>query len=983
MVAIAETAEALLPAASPRLLRYRQLLSGARFDAAAYFGSFARWMPFRLGESKADASIPYVLADELVESSQVAAQEFLALVKRRKEGEPAREMAMYLESQPKRLPPWRLFPGRLGEGSYLASVAARALRMDPLLDAGLVEAWLSRGTAANLFVEQLHALASQALEADLNSGVDLPYLYVLTLAASSLVEDLKQHAKAAQIRGVSYDRLEKALGFLYYVTIDELFDRLLQPLPGRGLPFETESYALRVRVALNPLAFCSIRKSVLFNDLNPYAISTPWAATLEPLFADLMGPNADPRGIETRLQKLILSESGLADAAVAQGRLAHMREAVLSFLTRFDAYDANVTAALVASASRDEDLAQLPRQSKEILAAVAPLSHRRLGPHEAAALQHLREALTGEVDRARLVSFATIGFIASSLDRLVVDQLDQARARLRDRRTELSPQRRQQEYDQGTLYRFAADGLPFLRSANRSNQGHLFIDLKGFTQRTYRAKEVVMAEFMRSEFYAPILRAARAHLATPGPDGQPALTLQNLLGDAAVFSGDVRALVRLARDIQQHLAGYAEKLRVRMGPVAAEAEQRMMTVRAEADDAILKLQTEQSMLDAELARKRSLTPAAQEELLWDLYARRAFALEKRRTDAELSGAGAEAERLLRAESQLQQERAALTESLEVLTGSERQAHIDERICAPERIRRGEIQRELASAAENTRVMLRALEDEARSASGFGLEAGLFVTYGAAAERVELDDPAFGAVRVAIAEKINEAARGTARSAPIRAKLEALLERARTRKPSMELPFFVYVDQTYSFVFSPELTSLVDAAIAKKDPTQAAELSRMLAEGVQHDVARMMGKPDPAAPGLLTVLNDIYNVGEAFSEEALEAFLRETRSTRFAFRRGLSAAELHPDFRERFLFTDDAIQLCISLPLSGDLADTLIFRLAGHVHFRGFEAKRATAVYELLRPNSGFVKLLAHHHLRTWVSDARSGAAMGRPGSNPG
>lgn len=971
VVAAVPPAEPLNLAAAARLVRYRQLFGGARFEPATYFGSYPMWLPFRLGESQADAAVPYVFSDELVLAAEGAAQELLDLLRRRKEGEPSSEQAVFLETQPRRLPPPRLYPGRLTEGSFLFSVAARGLRSDPLLDAGLVEAWLSRGTHAALFVELAHGLVSQALETDLNGGVSTPYLYAVALAFAELVESLKRFPKAVQIRGVSYDRLEKAVGLAFFIVLDELFERVLQPLAGRGLPFETDSYALRVRLALNPLAYCSIRKSVLFNDLNPYASSTEWTSTVEPLFADLLGPDSDPRGMESRLQKLLLSQKQLAEAAESAGRVQYLREAVLEFLTRFDAFDADLTAKLVASVSRDEDLVQLPRHAKELLAQTAPLQHRKLGPLEQRALSALRASLRGEFDKARLISFAAASFLALTLDRFAVEHLDHARARLRNRRGEFQPARIEAEYQEGKLYRFAGGGQPFLKSASRVSQGHLFIDLKGFTQRTYRAKEVVMAEFMRQEFYAPILRAARVQLAQPAADGQPALTLQNLLGDAAVFSGDVRALVRLARDIQQHLASYAEKLRARMGPVAAEAEAKARSVRGEAEEKALRLQTELSMLDAELTRKRRLPSEKQEELLWDLVARRAFALERKRSEAELAGLGAEADRLRKAESALLQERQLLDQSLGKLSGPERQALVDDRICAPERQRRAEIQRELVTLAEATRVQLRALEEEARSASGYGLEAGLFVTFGAAAERVEFDDPAFGTVKVAIAEKINEAARGTARAAAIRQKLEALLERARQRRPHVELPFGVYVDQTYSFVFSPELTALVDAAVNGKDPQSAREVAQQLADAVQADLARMMGRPNPSAPNLLTTLNDIYNVGEAFSEEAVEAFLRETRATRFAFRRGLTTNELHGDLRERFLYTSDNLELLISVPLSGDLSDALIFRLAGHVHFRGFEAKRATAVYELLRPNSAFMKLVAQHHLRGWVNEARA------------
>jgi hypothetical protein len=967
----------LIAPAQPRLVRYRALLGGARFDPLAYFGSFPAQLPFRLGESQADATVPYVLAGDLIVAAEAAAAELLDLLKRRKEGEPPPDKAIFLEHAPRRLPPARLYPGRLTSGSFVHAVATRALRADPLLDAGLVEAWLGKGAAAAGLIESLHALLSQALEADLNAGATTPYLYVVALTLAEQVEALKRFTKTATIKGLSYDRLEKALGLLCFFTFDELLERLLAPLPSRQLPFETASYAQRVRMALNPLGYVSIRKSIVAQDLNAYSVSAAWAARLDPLLTELLAIDPDPRQVERKLEVLLQSDASLRAGAEAEGRVQLLREATLGFLGAFDAFDPELTAALVAVAVDDKQLATLGARTKELATRMAPLDRRKLDVHEVRALSTFRAALRGDADRPTLIRFASTGFLALALDRFAAVHLDAARARMRNRRAELQLPKLEAEYQQGRLYRFGP-GKPFFRAASVTNQGHLFIDLKGFTQRTYRAKEVVMADFMRVEFYAPLLRAAGALMYEPGVAGPPRLTLQNLLGDAAVFSGDVRALVRLARDIQLHLAGYAEKLRAKMGNTAAGAEDKARSARAEAEEKALHLQMELSMLDAELARKRSLSVDAQEELLWDLYARRAFQLERKRSEAELAGLGADAERLRKAETMLAEERGLLDAALEELDGPDRRGHIDERICAPERARKGEITRELASLAENTKVLLRALEEEARSASGFGLEAGLFVAYGAMAERVEIDDREFGLVKVAIAEKINEAARGTARAGPVRAKLDAQLEKARTRRPQVELPFSVYVDQSYSVVFSPELTALVDAAVSERDPDKVREAARLLADGLEHDVNKVAGLSDARGPGLLTVVNDIYNVGEAFSVEAVEAFLKDTRSTRFAFKKGLSISELHPELRERFLFTSDTMELIVSVPLAGELTDALIFRLAGHVHFRGFEAKKATAVYELLRPSAKFTRGIMQAHLRQWLNDARASVPLIRP-----
>ncbi len=954
-----------------RLADFSRLFSAARFDPVIYFRSFPSWLPFKLGESVADASIPYVLSGDLAEVTEQAAADILDLFKRRREGELPREVTIAFEEQPRKLSAFRPYPGRLAESSVLHAVVERALRLDPLLDAGLMESWLSRGAPGGRLVEALYALYNQAVEADLASGASTPYLYVVALALVEQVESLKRLAKAVQIRNVGYERLEKAFGMAFYAVFATLLERMLEALPSRQLPFEVETYSLRIRLALNPLLFISIRKSVLINDVNAYGITARLADVLDPVYGELLDQEPDPRGIERRLVRHLQEETSLGDLAEAEGGQQLLREAVRGFLARFDAFDEDLTGLLIPTLARDDELGALRERAKEVLGRLGPLEGRNLNAAESTALQDLRQALRGAFSREVLIRVAAQSFLTLALDRFAAEHLDAARGRLRNRRQEGPVERLEAEFAQGKLYRFGGDGRPFLRQLTRAQEAHLFIDLKGFTQRTYRAKEVVMADFLRSEFYGPILKAAGRYLAGGTPDGQPILVLQNLLGDAAVFSGDVRVLLRLAREIQQILVTYGEKLRQRLGSVATEAEAKKRALNVDAEGTARRLRAESTQLDAELGRKRRLGATKQEEALWDLYARRLFALERRRSEAEAAGLGNDVERFRRGETLLREERRLLEEAMTDLPVDERRARVDERLCAPERLRLAEIARELQGLKENTRVALRALDEEARIAGGHGLEAGLFVTYGAMAEVVTLDDAGFGSVKVAIAEKINEAARGTARSSHIRAKLDALVEQARVHNPALGLPFNVYVDQTYSAVLSPGLTQLVDAAVAERDANKMREAARQLAENLVQDMTRMVGQGEARATPFLTVLNDIYNVGEAFSVEAVDAFISGTRTMRIAVRKGLSVADLHPDFHQRFVFPTDALQLWISVPLSGELGDAIVFRLAGHVHFRGFEAKQATAVYELLRQDSEFSRLLAQHHLRDWVIEARA------------
>src|SRR5438132_6200992 len=96
--------------------------------------------------------------------------------------------------------------------------------------------------------------------------------------------------------------------------------------------------------------------------------------------------------------------------------------------------------------------------------------------------------------------------------------------------------------------------------------GHLFCDVKDFTRRTAFLKEAVVADFLSREFYSPILTAAARHYRGASHLGdRGGITLNNLLGDAITFSGDVVALVELAQDIRTAVQSYSRRLEAEAG----------------------------------------------------------------------------------------------------------------------------------------------------------------------------------------------------------------------------------------------------------------------------------------------------------------------------------------------------------------------------------------------------------------------------------
>ena len=117
-------------------------------------------------------------------------------------------------------------------------------------------------------------------------------------------------------------------------------------------------------------------------------------------------------------------------------------------------------------------------------------------------------------------------------------------------------------YEAGRLYRFGTSVKPFLNRFTQAEQvGHYFIDIKDFTRQTSMLKEDVMADFIRREFYEPILAIASEHYhGLPQLADRGGIYLNNLLGDAVSLSGDIVSLVKTSRKDSCTLGSLCTKL---------------------------------------------------------------------------------------------------------------------------------------------------------------------------------------------------------------------------------------------------------------------------------------------------------------------------------------------------------------------------------------------------------------------------------------
>jgi hypothetical protein len=306
-------------------------------------------------------------------------------------------------------------------------------------------------------------------------------------------------------------------------------------------------------------------------------------------------------------------------------------------------------------------------------------------------------------------------------------------------------------------------------------------------------------------------------------------------------------------------------------------------------------------------------------------------------------------------------------------GQEELKDIFRLVCSDERGDLERLRQLLKESYEKESGLNKAYETEIASGQEGEIEYGLFISYGDAAENISFEDPFWGQMNVAIAEKLNEAARGTGRNPDIKKKLDVLLRNARRAKgiPSLAYPFSVFIDKSYGLSFRSDLSNMVERALQDGDAGMAREIMEIASALFMKDIKKRISGLGDAGWETLTYFNDIYNLGEALSEEALKAYLREISPFQHSFEKAIKTSELHPDIQERFFFPSSELKFFFCVAKEEGQLEFDLFRYVGELVFKGFEIHQATAVYEIVRKNSAFYHLLEKHHLTEWYQQARA------------
>jgi hypothetical protein len=872
------------------LSRLRKLSAGrAMSDALRLDGNALR---FHLGTSLADLRVPVSLAPSLLQPFGAAVRDLVFLLARRHRAlfkQTEQDQLLLLEGfDAKAARPVSFIPPSQVRGEGVRRAFLEAPELHPSLDSGLFASWIAAGRPGRSLVGALNAVLRRAVVEAQGADKAEPTPYLVLLAFRRLAAQLPAMVRRIPL-GRAGPRPFQGAAAMGLLTAARLAAR-------EAAVLESPSGAL-CEAALQPLAWLGGAKQLpgsgcvayglAFEEpvhrLGLYAHKVTHGAGAESLTQDAM------RELESSEEAQRKAERAYTVAAVRADLLTVLRLAE-SARTPPVGLDPAGLAQLYGLPGHLERTLTMPERRNDLhamarsaakAATQAPARNALLSI--ARVCKEFRDDAPGLFPEQDVRAAYAKAVVSLATDAALEKMLEHVETSIFHR--EEGEEENEAEYERGTLYLVGVAERPILRGRAKAAQiGHLFCDVKDFTRRTAMLKEAVVADFLSREFYTPILTAAaRHHHGADHLRDMGGIYLNNLLGDAVSFSGDVSALVALAHDIRRALQSYGRRLENESatGTVSrsiAAAEERYAGRRA---------QVQQSIADAEDAQRRGVLDRSGEE---------------------------------------------------------------------PRTRIVRLQSELRRISEER-------ESELSLAQGEKLEAGIFISYGAAPEVARFDDHVFGSIKVAIAEKINESARGTARNASVRARVETLLRQERGAKGGRKTcPFSVFISQPLAIPVSAEAELAIRASIEDGD-TDGAQL--MLEESVRQFIARLAEKRDDAQGG------DIYNAGAALSEEALHAYM-DARSRDLLFlRRAIAVRDLHPSIVDQFVFPAQRLSVVAAVaPAAHSLHELYVH--VGRALFRGLEKTGGLGVYEIIPSSSAFFTLLAQHHLPVWLLEHEKG-----------
>ncbi len=531
---------------------------------------------FKHGVSIADLKIPYHMgADDEVRVEE-AVLGLVSLLKKRAE---SRETSNEAETHPElsgffiNTPPLRAMSYRTDifvPGSPEKEIAVNILKTTPYVDSSILSSWLGKEGHGGRFIQWVNAIFDKALKDETTQDGLEKTSYLTLLAVLNTIKKKKKRLKEIRLKSISYEKLDLATGLTLFNTLSATLQSLLQRVMERGEYHYSPLSGLLLSSAVLPEFFLSIPSNLLSHSLNPYGINKKTYEALKPLIVE---PEEKMEGMDQIIEIMatrVRRDSGAMKAVKEQYGLKLFREGALKYMMEFDIPDTGIQSRLYEIYRED----RLIENCLKDPGATADLSGELDGikkmvekdPRRAAVVSEFQDFILelqkkktgllglftgGRQSEAAALKAVLEGFYAMELDNRVKGFVNLMLRCLTDRRGELASRMLKEEYKRGSLYRFSTDTRPVIKGLQLKEEGQLFVDMKDFTRRTSNVKEIAMADFMKENFFAPILSAASRYGGAAGMrEDERGIRLTNIPGDAVIFSGGVTKLVALARDIQ-------------------------------------------------------------------------------------------------------------------------------------------------------------------------------------------------------------------------------------------------------------------------------------------------------------------------------------------------------------------------------------------------------------------------------------------------
>jgi hypothetical protein len=967
---------------------------------------------FSLGESDYDLKVPFIFGGGCEEIFDEAMRELASLLKGRLEPSMVYDnrgglMISMLDERVHLLPRgYRItndFPGRIE-----AEIAASTLYGDPYIDAGLIKSWLVPSLYGRRLIAELFRIYKKAIEQEMRLSGTERTSFLVHLAIAKILTEKKEIIKGVRIRGVSYEKLERSVSILFANIVTAVVTETLGAFKKKLLSYDFREMEYLLLGTSTPFFVLNIKNAILASDLNPYNLTPRIAAHLEEVY-NQAAPKCHSIGdLTSGMVDLIMQDKIITEAVFDFHSISSFRDDIIDYLTAYDNQREGIHILLTEIAQDDKLLRAMWEDSKIASKVEAGLSELIDRYHrDDRRIQKIKKILTNfkthrKWGLIRLFSIGkdTIVFkISEVVRRYIIYRMDLgydsyftvAKKALENRKRLVPLKELIREYEEGRLYRFSGDHKVLLVKKEEMKEGHLFVDLKGFTKRTRKSGSLVMADFLKNEFFLPILNAAKRYYLKVGDEPSLGLELNNLLGDAVSFSGNIIALVELAKEIQIITAEYKKKL-VKDHP---DLDERILRERltAEYRHGLVELESEKKRIAdtiRELNRiiegKRSISPKAMVDAQMKVFEEtiQHYIDEIAEASQRVRDATSDKDRetYLNREMGVRGQLVTIKESKDELVGEvtkqgliRRSKEFYSQICQDELNQIERLKGLLNETHKKVRELTQSYYDRLGEITDRGVSAGLYISYGGVSEGVTIHDDLWGDIKVRIADKINEASRGSQRHRGIKKRIDRFLENKRleTQNQNLIYPFNVIIGSTLAIIQPIDeednrFTSLVQTIFKSEE-----ELLLGTAERAEPDLISEIQLEDQylMEDEFVSESTDIYNLGEALSEDALREYIRGSRDRLYFFDRRVHRSEFNPEFHNIFAYDGTEIYLIFGVEQKTGGRHVEIFRHAGVLDYTGTLKREVTEVYEIIRPDSPFYLFIMDQHFQAWYDRSRT------------